>query len=236
MNNDCHRNIGMNRKFRVAVLVIALCLGVNPGIDPVHAQDSSANRALRKAQGMLRQLASEKKALEAKIADLEGQLADVNNNVSQAQDEMRQQQGINAAVRENNAALMERIKSDRVKIQGVIQNYREKQAELTLYQHDRALLMNAVAERDEWIADCKKKNTALIDTGKDLLTRYRDKSVWDSVVESEPVLGLGEVDVQIENQSYRYKLEDLKVIPPVASKPKLKADQTQMPAKPTSSE
>ena len=123
---------------------------------------------------------------------------------------------------ENNAALVERIKSDYGKIQQIIAKYRALQAELALYQQDHALLQNAVTERDQWISECRKNNTRLIAQGKDLLTRYNDKSIWDSLVESEPALGFGKVDVEIEDQEYRFKLEDLKVQPPADSKLPLK--------------
>ncbi|MCI0668090.1 MAG: hypothetical protein L0Y38_02325 [Methylococcaceae bacterium] len=193
-----------------ALLVLsAIAAGVS------HAeQESPANQALRKAQGLLRQLASEKKALQEKNSELEAELAKTKTEISINQQQIQQQQSLNAALKENNAVLVERIESDHGKIQDIIAQYRALQEQLSLYQQDHALLGNAVVEREKWISECRKKNDSLIMAGKDLLVRYNHKSVWDSIVESEPVSGLGKVNVEIENQEYRFKLEDLQVQPP----------------------
>ncbi|MGH6821023.1 MAG: hypothetical protein ACREDU_09210, partial [Methylocella sp.] len=75
---------------------------IGPGI--VYAEQASpANQALRKAQGMLRQLASDKKALETKNAELEAELAKKNLEISQIVEEATQQQSIYVALQENNA-------------------------------------------------------------------------------------------------------------------------------------
>ena len=188
-------------------------------------QQDPASRALQKAQGMLRQLSSEKKALEAEVAGRDADLAKAQTELARVQDQVIQQQNMSAAMAENNAALVERIKSDYGKIQQIIAKYRALQADLGRYQQDHELLKNAVAERDHWISECRKNNTELIAQGKNLLARYNDKSLWDSLVESEPALGLGKVDVELEDQEYRFKLEDLKVRPPAETKLPLKAQE-----------
>lgn len=210
MKNSAHRGRNRSRSgtetWFAGILLVAIC------VQPLSAQQNdSANRALRKAQGMLRQLSTEKQALETRNAELQTEIDSLKNDVASTQSAVTQEQAMTAAVREQNLALTDRIRSDYGKMQAIIQKYREKEQELALYKHDHQLLLNAVGERDEWMANCELRNASLIDAGKDLLKRYDEKSVWDSISASEPVLGLGKVNVEIENQEYRFKLEDLKV-------------------------
>ncbi|MGH8475220.1 MAG: hypothetical protein ACRER2_05520 [Methylococcales bacterium] len=199
----------------------------------IQAQPASqANQALRKAQGMLRQLASEKKALEAKNAELEAELAKKNVEISQILEEVTKQQSVCLALQQNNAMLVERIKSDNGKIQDMIAKYRTRQEEIKLYQHDHVLLQNALVERDEWISNCRTRNSSLLAQGKDLLLRYNEKSLWDSFVGEEPVLGIGKVDQETRDQEYRFKLEDLEVQAPDAGALPLQIKQGQSPPKP----
>lgn len=195
-------------------------------------QESQADRAMRKAQGMLRQLASEKNALEVKIGELESELASAKAEAFRVQQEVNQQQSINSAMMGNNAALVERIKSDQGKIQNIIEKYRARQTELELYQHDHVLLKNIIIERDEWISSCQKANALLIDAGKDLLIRYNQKSIWDSIVALEPISGIGNVDAEVENQEYRFKLEDLKIRPLEAGAAPLNIKQVEVLSQP----
>ncbi len=203
---------------RLAVLAGSVFFLFSIGSPVTHAQqDSPAERAMRKAQGMLRQLSSEKKALETKNAVLEAELAKTKAELSGVQQEVNQQHSVNNALAQNNAVLVERINSDHRKLLEIIEQYRAKQTELKTYQQDHVLLKNAIIERSQWITDCQKHNAALIDAGKELLVRYDNKSVWDSIAGIEPALGIGKVEQEIENQEYRFKLEDLKVRPPAAA-------------------
>jgi hypothetical protein len=141
-------------------------------------------------------------------------LANTKAELARMQEEADHQQSVNTALAQNNAVLAERINSDHRKIQDIIEQYRTQQAELKVYQQDHELLKNAIAERSQWIADCQKNNAALIEAGKELLIRYENKSVWDSIAGIEPVLGIGKVGQEVDKQEYRFKLEDLKVQPP----------------------
>ncbi|MGH8547362.1 MAG: hypothetical protein ACRERU_01920 [Methylococcales bacterium] len=198
-------------------------------------QENQASQSLRKAQGLLRQLFSEKKALEEKNAELVSELAKTKTETSLIQQQIQQQQIIHAALQENNAVLVERIKSDYGKIQDIIAKYRALQEELRRYQQDHALLTNAVIEREKWISNCRKNNASLIAAGKDLLGRYNNKSVWDSIVELEPVLGLVKADYENENQEYRFKLEDLEVQLPAAGGLRLKTKDKEPLSRPDDS-
>ncbi len=53
---------------------------------------------------------------------------------------------------------------------------------------------------------CEAKNQKLFEYGQLVLQRYRNKGVWDSLTEKEPVFGLEQVDEENVMQEYRDKL------------------------------
>lgn len=201
-------NCSLNgRIVRLAVVAVLFCVFSNSWPQ----QESAAERAMRKAQGLLRQLASEKKALELKNSEMVFELEKASAEIAKQQAALAEQHKVNQAFAENNAILVERVQSDHEKMQDMIGKYQAKQAELALYQHDHALLKKAVVERDQWMAQCRQNNTSLLDAGKELLRRYDEKSLWDAFVGQEPLLGIARVDQEVQEQEYRFKLEDLKV-------------------------
>ena len=219
------KRLQSNKIARLAAMVAVLFLFS----DSWAQSESAADRAMRKAQGMLRQLAAEKKSLELKNSEIASELDQAKTEIGKQQAALAEQQKINQALSENNALLLERVHSDHEKMQDMIEKYRSKQMELDLYRHDHEILKSAVVERNEWMSQCRQKNAELIDAGKDLLRRYDDKSLWDSILSQEPLLGVAKVDQEIQEQEYRFKLEDLEVQATTPDPGPLKIEQTSPP-------
>jgi chromosome segregation ATPase len=60
---------------------------------------------------------------------------------------------------------------------------------------------------------CEAKNVALYGYARDVLKLYRNKGVWASLSQKDPVLGLKEVDVENVVQEYQLKLDAQKIKP-----------------------
>ena len=74
--------------------------------------------------------------------------------------------------------------------------------------------MNQGAEQGKTaVAGCEAKNLTLYQYSMDLLKAYRNKGVWASLEQKDPVLGLKDVDVQNVVQEYRVKLSAQKTQP-----------------------
>jgi len=194
----------------VSVGLVALAL---PEQLQAATQDSPAARALRKAQGMLRQLNAEKQALAAEKTKLEEKLKEVEKENAQLKDKVQKRQKQIGRYQDRNNKLMERISQDRTRMEEMVARYREKVRELKRYQADNQLLRQAVLERNHWIDHCRKQNQTLLQEARKILQAYRDKDVWEALLESEPVTGIPRVELENQVQAYRFRLQDLTVKP-----------------------
>jgi len=47
----------------------------------------------------------------------------------------------------------------------------------------------------------------------DVLTKYKEKSVWQELAELEPITGIGKVETDNLVEDYQYRLNQLKITP-----------------------
>lgn len=176
--------------------------------------DASA-QALRKAQGMLRDLTATVTSLQAEKTALQEQVDKLNGRVKELeglQDQVRQQKSALDSLHSNNEQLQGRLSSEARRFESLSGKLRETQQELGRYRQDNALLVQAVNERSQWIKACSDKNAQMLGANKELLQKYQDKGLW-TVLKDEPFTGFASVAEENAAQDFRFKLEDLKVTP-----------------------
>lgn len=213
------RSLFLIRRTKNAVLFLLLWCAVF-GPSAVHAQapkqDSAAAQALRKAQGMLRQLSQEKTALEGEksaLLDQVGKLEDKIKQLEGLESVVQQQKASLDNLRAGNESLQGRIHQDSERIRGLNERLRAAVGQLKKYQQDNALLVGAVAERSRWIEACTEKNQGLYQANRELLDKYQGKGFWDALTEGEPFTQISSVKAENEAQEFQFKLEDLQVTP-----------------------
>lgn len=180
-------------KFRTVVIASLLAtLSV-----PVVAQDNT-QAALNRAQGMLRQLSSQKMALEAQVAQLQKELESAQSDLE-----------------------LQKKKSEKRedKFKGAIGEWKAEYTALKekFYQTTDAL-RQTLSERDDLnnklqattanFETCYQSNHKLVSMNEELLSAYRNKGVWAALSEREPVTGLGKVEAENLLQTYRHDIED----------------------------
>ena len=177
-------------------------------------QESTGQQALKKAQGVVRQLTEEKHALETEKADLLEQMKKLLVIVRQLEPlpaVVQQQKEQSESLRTANTTLESQLLGEREKQQNLQHKLKEIVAEAKLIQNDNQLLVEAVKEREHWIGLCSDKNKQLIEANQGLVSKYQDKGFWDKVAEIEPFTGIGKVETQNMVENYQFKLDDLKV-------------------------
>ena len=201
------------------VLLMAGVLGL-PAVTPAYAaapkQDQAAVQALRKAQGLLRQLSQEKTALETEKAALLEQVKKLEASIKQLeplQDEVKQLKVAVEALKQRNSSLESQVSSGNEREQALRGKLKEVIAQAKQIQGDNRLLVEAVKEREQWISQCTEKNRGMFEANRELLQHYQNKGFWDKVSEAEPFTGIGKVKAENREQEYRFKLEDLQVTP-----------------------
>lgn len=172
---------------------------------------AGGDAALRKAQYMLRELNQEKTELEARNAELGKELAELQADLEKAGQQKKKTEAKLKRSEGNNDQLVARVKQDREKMQQMVDKYRETAMALRDARQDNALLTNAVKERNHWMDTCQEKNEQMYEANMELLERYKNKGLWRSLSQAEPLTGLGEIAVENVVEEYQFRLEDLTV-------------------------
>lgn len=220
------------RYFRVGLIVLMVVVGgVLPR--PVWAEtskkDAAAAQAIRKAQGMLRQLSQEKADLEAEKMALQEQVKKLEGRVRELEplrDELERHKSALETLKSAQSALESQLHGERERGRTLQHQQREVLAQARKIQADNNLLVQAVKEREEWIARCSALNKDMLDTNRELVDRYKQKGFWDKLAEIEPLTGIGKVKTENAEQEYRFRLKDLTVTPFESQVPPPQADST----------
>lgn len=181
---------------------------------------AASQQALRKAQGLLRQLMEEKTALQAELAKLKQDSDAAKQQASKLEKELGATKTDFARLQISQQELNEKLQGESAERSRLAQSYSSLQgvqqstsATLKQYQQDHALLLNAVQEREAWIAQCGEANKKLLELQQELLARYDDKNLWDVIRQNEPLTGIAKIGAENAAQEYRFKREDLRVQP-----------------------
>lgn len=149
----------------------------------VQAQD---DRAMARAQQMLRQLNAEKSQLQQEIAQLRQEYADYRADMekSLAAAESKQKN-----LSESIVGLTRDGKQLDRELESVQQSLKREQAVASQLQ-------NQLQVQTENLELCKHSNAALADTAYDLIGLYQDKGFRDVLSNREPVTGIAKVKVE----------------------------------------
>lgn len=198
-------------------MALILALAPHTGIaEPAKTQDAAAQQVLRKAQGMLRQLSQEKAALETEKAALVEQVRKLEARVGELEplkEEVARQKSAADSLRGANGALETRVEQAREQTAVLLQKQKDLAGRARLIQADNELLVKAVQEREQWIATCGDQNRRLVEAGRELTGKYRDKGFWEQVAEAEPFTGIGKVRTENVAENFRYRIHQLQVTP-----------------------
>lgn len=206
----------VNTVFRFSLTALCLMLGSACAYAEAPKQNAAAAQALKKIQGMLRQLSQEKIALETEKSTLLEQVKKLETRVNQLEPltgEVERYKAGEALLQNANSALAAQVNSGREKQQALLRKQQEIVAQAKLIQKDNRRLVEAVKEREQWISQCRDKNNSLLEGSRELLAKYKEKGFWDKVGELEPFTGIGKIEAETTEHNYRFKLQDLKVTP-----------------------
>jgi chromosome segregation ATPase len=210
--------------FRIIVFSALLASMTIAHAEPVAKQggnSDAAQQALKKAQGVLRQLGEEKAVLETEKAALEKDKAALQEQIKTLDATIKQLQPLQAEVlaqktaaeslRNTNTALSGQLNNAHENERQLKQSQQEIIAQAKLIQADNAHLVAMVKEREQWIHQCSEKNRAVIKEANSFIAQFQNKSLWDNLKQAEPFTGIANVEPQNSVEQYQFKLDDLKV-------------------------
>lgn len=212
----------MKNSFQFSILTLMLAVIFSPPMFAAQPKQSdAAQQALKKAQGVLKQLNEEKAALETEKKTLSDEKAALQTQVEKLESALKQLSPLQAEVvaqksavdslRNSNGALSSQLSRSQANERELNKKLQETVAQAKLIQNDNQLLVSAVQERERWIGRCDEKNRDVIHAANELTTKYQNKSFLEKLSEVEPFTGIGNVEMENTEQNYQFKLEDLKV-------------------------
>lgn len=182
--------------------------------------------AIKKAQGIIRLLNQQKTALEAERSSwlndklsMEAKLKNLENQVNRLLPLQAELERYKSGLETVKSHLESQLNQQQQREQALLQKHNEVVIKARAIRDDNALLVQAVSEREQWIAQCGNRNRELLGLNQQLVEKYRDKSVWQQLAELDPVTGIASVDSESAAESYRFQLHQLQVTPFEATAP-----------------
>ena len=187
------------RSIKLSILLAILAGSFLPG---AAFADKALQNALAKAQFMLRQANAEKVALQKEKNDLQKEFDNYKKDMEQ---EVKAKERGNKKLNSQ----IEGVKEKYVELHNQFIELRDRY--VASVKEIQVLNNNLQNEKDNFQL-CYENNQKLFDVNQEILGKYEHKGFWDVVNQSEPVLGLKQVEIENLVQDYQYKNEDLLVL------------------------
>jgi hypothetical protein len=210
------------------ILMIGLWFASLPVL-AVEPKSADAGSAMKKAQGLIRQLSQEKTVLEAektawlaekakveqeKLA-MEAKLKILSMEISKLQSLQAEVVRYKQSMETLKSGYDKQLEQERNKEQNLVQKHNGMIMKANAIFADNQLLVQAVRERETWISQCTISNQKLRTAFSELLDHYRqrDNGFLQQLTELEPLTGLGEMATENTLEEYRYQLKHLQITP-----------------------
>lgn len=174
-------------------------------VSGAHADEVGAQKALAKAQYLLRQATTEKTELQTQVETLKQQVDKLTKELSTTKsasgaDKEKLEQKYGSA--------LEQWKSRGEKMNEQLESGR---AQAKKEATQRAELEEALKNETTSFSQCYENNKKLYAVNQDLLNRYQNKGFADVLGQKEPFTGIKQVDVENLIQDYQYQIDSLKI-------------------------
>ena len=177
----------------------------------VRAEPPTAQAALTRAQGLLRQLNEQKQQLELDNAKLKATSASLEQQLKRANIEASDQQAAATArskeIEQNALSLAhskERNDKLTVRLKEVIAKYKDTGRTLRDSEAEKTSLQGQLKTTRAELADAEKKNLALYQTNRELIDKYQQKSRWTALLQKEPFVGFKQVEIENQAQAFEH--------------------------------
>jgi peptidoglycan hydrolase CwlO-like protein len=204
----------------LSIAMIGFALGMSTcALAEVSTRNAESQSSNTKAQYLLKQLSAEKANLQGEIAKLKSEIEQRDRKI----DKLNKKLGARSKSLVNKNLLVDRYQKTvtaqrdqmtetREKFTKLVEKYRELAGALKLMESDRTDMQKKMAEQSEAIEKCKAKNDKLGRIAENILKEYKEKDVWDALMQKEPVTQLKRVEVENYVEENSYKIDKLKIV------------------------
>lgn len=220
MRTSEHRAAG---RWRLCLLSAALLVahGAAPQAQQAAADPAALQQALSRAQGLLRQLAEQRTRLEADNAAAQVKIAGLERDLARekhARDELATDLELAARKSESLdkklAGSGERLAQTEQRLRDTVAKCRELAAEHRATLAAKGELETQLTATRADLTAARKRNHELYGINAEILEHFKSKTSWTSFLQSEPALGLKQVEIENLEQDLRHRNEDQRLAPP----------------------
>lgn len=193
--------------------VVLLALGVLSAQAEVRRPAGSAASA--QMQALLQQISAERDALKIENARLKTELDTAQRALETAEaaatagsDEAARLRAALEAFQHQNEALRAQLGQSQTTIGTLNGELAAARADLRQARHTSQALDGELGQCRARVDTLLGHNRRLYEIGNELLDRYENKGVWESLAEREPFTGLKRVELENIVQDYRFAIDD----------------------------
>lgn len=194
-----------------------LLSGLAAGVEP---KSGDGGTAIRKAQGLIRQISQEKMALEADKAALLSEKTQLEARVKLLEEAVRRLQPLQGELERYKTALETtrssfdgQLAGERQQYQALVHKHNDVVAKANAIYADNQLLVQAVEEREQWLGKCSAANARLQALDRDMLEKYRNRGFFDKLADLDAITGIGRIDAENAAEDFRFRLQQLQITP-----------------------
>jgi peptidoglycan hydrolase CwlO-like protein len=207
------------RNFLASLTALALLSSALPAI--VHAADDDAvaraKEMLRRTQEALHQEQAQNAELLRAKTDAEQKLQAATKQIDTVQSGSKAAQGaLNAKLTSAQSVqtdLQNRLNDANVRLSSTNAKLSGTASELAARNAELAQVKQMLEQSKNANASCEDKNLKLYSYAETVLGLYKNKGVWASLSQKDPVLGLKEVDIENVVQEYQAKFASQRIKP-----------------------
>lgn len=169
------------------------------------AEDANAQKALQKAQYMLRQATNEKAELQTQVDALKQQVEKLMQDVAATKTAADQAK---RTTEDKYGNAIEQWKQRDTQRSDELASLKQQLNQEIVQKRE---IESKLQKQSNNFAVCYANNRKLYDLNGELLARYENKGFGDVLKQREPFTGIKQVDIENLVQDYRYRIDDLKI-------------------------
>lgn len=189
----------LNRKLFIAATALLL------NHYAIAADEGGAQKALAKAQFLLRQVTAEKTDLQTQVSTLQQQIDKLTKEIATTKS------GVATEKQKSEQRYGEAVAQCRNLGEKTSEQSAQLRTQLKKEAEQRGQVEAAYKTQQENLEHCVDNNHKLYGFNKELIARYNDKGFIDTLKQREPFTGVKQVEMENLLQDFENKNDDLKI-------------------------
>jgi len=190
------------------LLLFSLLIGglMSPAIQAAPREANGNNKMIAKMQAMVKDMTTERDQLKAEKDKLAAEMEQLKKEKAAAASVEEQLNGELAAQKSSTSEVRNKLDQTHAKLLEVIEKYNVLNKAKSELSVNYANLQNTEKQTETEWQSCEAKNIKMFEAAKEILSKYENKGVMDTLLKAEPILQFKSVEMESLVQEYEDKL------------------------------